>query len=339
MSRLLPAALLAASLLAGVLPTARSEAAAEYTLNFGTVAPDNTPWSRQLNAIKERIERESAGRIKVKVFLSGIMGGEVEMVRDIVEGGRLQGGGFSTAAVATGANVPALQLPELPFLFRSDAEADKILDEVLFDPMAKQLRRRKLLLAMWSVNGWRSFFTKNSPATSVENLRAHKMRVQEADVHKAMYEAMGVQAVSIPTPEVLDALTRGTVDGFDNTSLFAQAAGWFEPTKYYTLTKHIYQPAAIVYGSEWFDGLPADLQKVVLGDRLAEQELGRRLVRELEGELLNNFKEMGIEVIEPTAAQVQPMVDATRPVHGKFRDTVGADLLDQVNAALAAARK
>jgi TRAP-type C4-dicarboxylate transport system substrate-binding protein len=276
--------------------------------------------------------------VKVKVFLSGVMGGEVEMVRDIAEGGRLQGGGFSTAAVATGANVPALQLPELPFLFRSDAEADHILDNVLFEPMQKKLKRRQLYLAMWSVNGWRSFYTKNSAIQNVEQLKAHKMRVQESDVHKAMYKALGVQAVALPTPEVLDALTRGTVDGFDNTSLFGQASGWFEPTKYYTLSRHIFQPAAIIYGKDFIEALPEDLQTVVLGDRLAEQKKGRDLVRGLEGELINNFKELGITVVEPTEAELKPFIDATKSVHDEFRDQfkVGKDgnLLNDVEAEL-----
>ena len=72
--------------------------------------------------------------------MSGVLGGEVEMVRDIVEGGRLQGGGFTTAAIAQGANVPMLQLPELPFLFRSAAEVDHVLDNVLYEPAKKKLK-------------------------------------------------------------------------------------------------------------------------------------------------------------------------------------------------------
>ncbi len=311
----------------------------EFTLNFGTVAPENTPWSDQLKDIKERIQRESAGRIKVRIFMSGVMGGEVEMIRDIVEGGRLQGGGFTTAAVATGANVPSLQLPELPFLFRSDAEADHVLDTVLFQPMQKKLRRRGIFLAMWSQNGWRSFFTKNKPGNTLSNLAEHKMRVQESDVHKAMYQAMGVQAFAIPVPEVLDALSRGTVDGFDNTSLFGQASGWFEPTKYYTLTHHIFQPAAIIYGRDWFESLPEDLQKIVIGDRLQNQKLGRKLVRDMEDELLANFKELGVEVISVSDAELAPMIEATRPVHEQFRDIVGSDLLDAVYKALGALRQ
>ena len=340
-SRLFPTLVLGAALaFAGVMlaPSDAQTGSAEYTINFGTAAPEGTPWADQLKQIKQRIEKESGGRIQVRLFLSSVMGGEVEMVQDIIEGGRLQAGGFSTAAVAAGANVPELQLPELPFLFRNDKEVDHVMDTVLYEPMKKKMKRRGLTLAYWAENGWRSFYTKNSDATTIDNLKAHKMRVQESEVHKAMYKALGVQAVALPTTEVLDGLNRGTVDGFDNTTLFGQASGWFEPTKYYTLTKHIYQPAAIVYSREFFESLPEDLQKVVIGDKQAETDKGRKGVRDLEAALVQNYRDMGLTVIEPTQAQLAPMVTATRPVHDQFKDQIGADLMDATYAALKAMR-
>ncbi len=341
-SRLIPTlALGGAVAFAGLMlaPTEADTQEPEFTINFGTAAPAGTPWADQLAAIQKRVQTDTKGRVKVRLFLSSAMGGEVEMTQDIVSGGRLQAGGFSTAAVATGANVPALQLPELPFMFRSNAEVDHVLDTVLYEPMKKKLKRRGLYLAYWAENGWRSFYTKTADATTLEGLRAHKMRVQESEVHKAMYKALGVQAVPLPTTEVLDGLNRGTVDGFDNTSLFAQAAGWFEPTKYYTLTKHIYQPAAIVYSRDMWTALEeAGLDAAVLGDTAAETKMGRDGVRALETELIQNFVEMGLTVVTPTEEQLAPLIEATKPVHAEFKDQIGADLYDAAQAALVAFR-
>jgi len=154
-----------------------------------------------------------------------------------------------------------------------------------------------------------------------------------------MYKALGVQAFAMSTAEVLDALSRGTVDGFDNTALYAQASGWYEPTKHLTLTRHIFQPAAIVYSKAWFDSLPDDLKKIITGDRLKDQALGRRLVRELEPALLANFGELGVTVREPSDAELKPLIDSTRSVHEEFREVVGSDLLDKVYAGLAELRK
>jgi TRAP-type C4-dicarboxylate transport system substrate-binding protein len=117
---------------------------------------------------------------------------------------------------------------------------------------------------------------------------------------------------------VLPALNTGIVDGFDNTALFSLAAGWIEPVTHYTLSKHIYQPAAVVYSKKFVDSLPPDLQKIVIGDPFAESARGRVAVRSLEGELLETITSMGKQVVEISAAERDALKAKTRAVHKSF---------------------
>ena len=293
------------------------EAQGTHNLNFGTVAPDGTPWADQLRDLQKRIRADSNGAINVRVFLGGSMGSEVEIVEDIASGQRLQGGGMSTAAIAEGANVPILMMPELPYLFRSVEEADAVLDEVLLEPVSAALEAKGFILGAWAENGWRNFAT-NGPATSPEELSAYKMRSQESPVHLGMYEKLGVQAVAKPTSEVLPALNTGIIDGYDNTPLFSLAAGWIEPISHYTLSQHIYQPAAVVYSKRFLDALPADLQRIVIGDPLAESQRGRVGGRALENELIDSIRQMGKTVTELTPEQRKAFRRATKDVRNGF---------------------
>ncbi len=301
-----------------VLPTNAVDAEPAFVMNFGTVAPEGTPWADQVRNTKIRIERDSNGAIRVKTFMNGVLGGEVEMTRDIRRGERLQAGGMSTASVAQGANVPILELPELPYLFRNDKEADTILDEVLFAPTSEALASKGFILGFWAINGWRSFATRGGAVTTLEELRQYKMRSQEAPVHIAMWKALGVQAITKPTSEVLSAINTGIVDGFDNTPLFSLASGWIGPMSHYTLSRHIHQPAAIIYSKRFYEKLPPDLQAVVTGDPKVEADKGRAGVRELEQEMLVTIAEMGTEVVSLNDAQRQVFENATRPVHADF---------------------
>jgi len=339
-TRLLATLLASAAVALALLPARTSQADPEFVANFGTAAPEGTPWADQLKDIKERVEAHSGGRIKVKLFLGSVLGGEVEMVRDIRRNARLQGGGFSTAAIAEGANIPLLQLPELPYLFRNNAEADYVLDSILWDPMKAELEAKGFVMVAWAENGWRSFGTKRHPVRTPGDLQDFKMRCQETDVHQKMYAALQTQAVTLPISETLTALQTGIVDGFDNTPLFTQAAGLYEPIDYYSLTRHIYQPAAVVWNKKFFDAMPPDLQTIVMGDPKAESVKGRKGVRDLEQELLGNFPGMGVQVVELTDAERQAFANVTLVVHVQFGQEVpGAKaMLDQVNAALAKMR-
>ncbi|MEC7984558.1 MAG: TRAP transporter substrate-binding protein DctP, partial [Myxococcota bacterium] len=234
-----------------------------YALNLGTVAPEGTPWFEHLKRLEKRIETESLGKINVTIYGGGLLGSEIEMIEDIASGARLQGGSFSTGALAGALDVASLSMLELPYLFQNNQEVDAVLDSVLYDATKEALAPKGVALYAWSENGWRSFGTKGGPATSPEQLSRYKMRSQESKVHLDMYKAMGVQAASKPVSEVLPSLNAGIVSGFDNTPLFSIAAGWVSAISHFTMSEHIYQPAAVVYSQSFIDSLPADLKRIV----------------------------------------------------------------------------
>ncbi|MCP4602675.1 MAG: TRAP transporter substrate-binding protein [Proteobacteria bacterium] len=315
-----------------------SAGGAEFVIKLATVAPDGTPWANHLKDIKKHVEKESNGRIKMKLFMGGTLGGEVETVRDLRRG-RLQGWGGTTAAIAEGASIPELQLMELPFLFESFEEAEHILDNVVQNDFIRIMEKKGFAFSQWHENGWRNFAVKKKPIHTIEDLQSIKMRSQESPVHLAMYKALGVQAESIPVPEVLGALQTGMVDGFDNTPLFSAATGWYEGIKYYTISQHIYQPGMVIYSKKFMDKMPEDLRKLVLGDARKEAAKGRKLVRAMRADILKNFREAGITIYEMTPAERQAFIKRTRSVHSEFENIVGKSLLKKVYAAQQSFRK
>ena len=129
------------------------------------------------------------------------------------------------------------------------------------------------------------------------------MKLIRAHVDLDMYKALGVQAEAIAVTEVTSALNNNIVTGFDNTPLFSLAAGWIDSIDHFTLSRHIYQPAGVIYSKSFIDKLPKDLQELVLKDPLAEAANGRAGVRALEAALISTIKEMNKQVWELEAEQ------------------------------------
>jgi tripartite ATP-independent transporter DctP family solute receptor len=272
-----------------------------HVLKIATVAPDGTPWSDGLATFKKNVEAAAPGRMSVKVFTGGALGDENETVLS-TQRGQIQGVGASTGALAS--LVPELAVLELPRLFRTAEEADYILDTVVLQTLEKAFRDRGFVLGFWSENGYRSFGTNWGPVHTPADLKGHKMRAQENPVHVEMYKAFGASPVPIPVTEVLTSLQTGVIDGYDNTPLFAFAAQWTSATKYYSLTNHIYQPAAIVYNKAWFDALPPDLQQIVMGARKDLMVQMRKEIRALHPILVANLKDMKVNVYQPTPEEL-----------------------------------
>ena len=332
MSRIVKVLVALALLLAAAAP---ARAGDEYVMKIATVAPDNTPWSELLKRFKKNVEAKSGGRIKVKVFLGGTLGDENDTVIQCKRG-QIQAVGASTGALAS--QVPEVNVIELPFLFKTFAEADWVIDNVLTRPLEGIFAQYGLVLGFWSENGFRQFGTKDRFVKAPGDLKGKKMRSQESPIHLEMWKQFGASPVPIATTEVLTALQTNTVDGFDQAVLYAIAASWHKSIKYFTVSNHIYQPAIIAYNKDWFDKLPADLQKVVIDEGRAIQPKGRKAVRKILPDLLDVLRGEKVQVYELTDADKKAFTDASMNVRKVFRKTQGkkaVELLDAVEKGLA----
>lgn len=276
-------------LVSGVVP---AQGAEKIIIKLATVAPDGSPWAVGLQEFKKITEKESGNAVKVKLFLGGALGDENETVLQCKRG-QLQAVGASTGAIAS--QVPEVNVLELPFLFNDEQEADFALDTVATPMLEKPFKDRGLVLGFWSENGFRSFGGK-FPVEKVEDLKGRKMRSQENAIHLATYRAFGASPVPIPTTEALTSLQTGIVDGYDQTPLYAFAASWHTASTHFSVSNHIYQPAAIIFNKEAFDSWPANVKEAVKKAAAAILQNLRVQIRAMNPILLQNLKTAGLKV-------------------------------------------
>lgn len=312
----------ALSALVFLVPNDRPAAAQEQIrMRIATVAPEGTPWEKQLRRLKSHIESESGGRIRVQMFMGGSLGGEKALVRRTAQGS-VQAFGGSTAALGT--LVRELDVIEAPYLFDDAEAADRALDGAAKGIVTQALARRGFVFGLWAENGFRSWFTKERPIRQPSDLDGLRMRSQESEVHLATYRAFGASPQAIDVTNVLTSLQTGVVDGFDNTPLFAFATSWYQAAQHLNLSQHSYQPGIVVYSKTWFDDLPSDLQQVLTN---VPQEIttdGRQQVRRMDPILVRNLERAGITVHRPSASERAAFAKIGRPVQEQVARRAGA---------------
>jgi TRAP-type transport system periplasmic protein len=315
------------------LPATASAEKPKHTMKMATVAPARTPWADLLKRYKKGVAKASNKAVKLRVYLGGVKGDEGSIVRQVFKG-TLQAGGVSTGAMAT--LVPEMDILEMPYLFETADEADRILDGPARPIVDELLEAKGFKLLMYSENGYRSFGTKKGCVKSPADLKAVKMRSQESPVHVEMYRALGASPVTISVGEVMSSLQTGVVDGFDNTPLFTQAVSWHQGVKFFTLTEHIYQPALIVANKDWFDALPADIQASIIDPGKKLEKKGRKAVRALGPLLVENLRKLGLTVCELTPDEKKKFQEVARgswEARLKNASPLGKKLFETIQAA------
>lgn len=290
------------------------------TIKFGTVAPTGTPWADTLDQISKRVKKDSNGKLNIRTYLGGQLGGEIEILNGIRRG-RIEGGGLTSAALAS--VIPEMDVLEMPYVFESNEEADFILDKHLFDYFKKLFDDKDLILVTWAENGWRNIGHKKKVIKEPSDLVGEKIRSQESLSHLEWWKAVSAAPVAIAIPEVLSALQTGVVEGFDNTALFTLAAEWHTAIKYFTISEHIYQPAAVVYSKRFWKKLKPDEQKIMMGEGNGLAAPSRAAVRALGEELVAVLKSSDIQVYKLSEAEKQKFKDKIKGIHEKIIKEIG----------------
>lgn len=324
-------ALVALSLL--ICPPAQAEGE-EYVLELGSVVPPGSPWALQLKEVKKYIEKNTDGRVKVKLRLG--RSNERSLARRVATGSMQ---GFAGSVGGLSSIVREVNVIEAPYVFDTVEDADKALDDPeVIAQVRKILESHKLVFALWGENGFRSYFSRRQIRTP-KDMEGVRFRSQEAVAHVEAYRAIGASPVTIDVANTMTSLQTGVVDGFDNTPLFAMATTWYQglddDERHLFLSKHSYQPGIVVYSKKWFDTLPKDIQQVLESIPYELTTWGREQVRKMEPVLIKNLVRYGYDVHEPTEAERAAFKAAEKGVPEKIAKDTGP----QGQALLKAVRK
>jgi C4-dicarboxylate-binding protein DctP len=103
------------------------------------------------------------------------------------------------------------------------------------------------------------------------------------------------------------------------------------------LSNHGYIATAFIFSKVWFDAQASETQDILMA---AAQEAGdyqRQVSAEDNQRLLQEIRDAGTtEVIELTPEQLALFAEAMQPVHERFSDRIGKDLLETAYTKLSA---
>jgi TRAP-type C4-dicarboxylate transport system substrate-binding protein len=304
-------------------------------MRVATLAPEHSPYATVLRRFETAVESGSRGLLEVDIAFSGALGSETATVASAAAG-QLEAVAASAGALAS--RVPALDALELPFLLSTFVEVDVVLTAIT--PAAEmEFRKGDLVLGFWRENGFRHLGT-TFPITGPDDLRGRRMRAQPSAVHAEMWRQLAAEAIAMEAAAVPGALARGEIVGFDQSLLYASAAGWTRHISHLLLTGHIYQPGALAFSRAWFDALPQDLQQLVISEGRRLTDEGRHLVRAETQRALDELATRGIEVRELTVEQRAAFSSRTAGVKEKLkrRDAATAALIELIDVELARLR-
>ena len=324
-SRRSAAALLA---LAGALVVAGGSAfaqAKERTVKFATQNPKGHPMVIGMEKFAELLEKSSGGKIKVKLFPGGVLGGDQQNVS------ALQGGTLDMMTLNAGilsAQVKEFAVFDLPFLFSSPTQVDAVVDGPWGRAMLDKLDAKNMHgLAFWEL-GFRQITNSKRAINKVEDLAGLKLRVIPQPVNIDWVSALGANPTPLAFPEVYAALEQRAIDAQENPVTVIEINKFYEVQKFLVMTNHQYNPQAVIVSKKLWDSLSADEKKMFSDAAVGATTEQRKASREQAGSALANLKKAGMTVTELPPAEMQKLRDKLKPVIDKHGAAIPATVAE-----------
>lgn len=302
--------------------------AQETSLRFAHYGTASDSVTAAATKFAELVAEKTHEAVTVEIYANGELGNSPTML----EGTRLGTIDMTT----TGnpyftASLPALNLLDLPYLFRSDAHAFAVLDGEVGETLMNTMGDAGLQgLAFWEL-GFRNLTNNVRPVHSPADVKGLKIRTTPNSAHVLAFETLGAAPTPMPFAEVYSALQTGAIDGQENPINHIYANKLHEVQKYMSLTKHAYTTSPLVINNRRWSGLSPEFQAAMKEAALEAAAFQRLLNDEEDKAALEAMRAAGMEIDEvpDNDAFSNSVGEVTRAA---YIDQFGPELVDTVSA-------
>jgi TRAP-type transport system periplasmic protein len=307
----------------------------DRSFKFAVVQVKEHPHSLGAERFAEIVGKKSGGKMTVKVYPGGTLGGDAAVISS------LQGGTVDATIVSPGLLVGLVKefvVLDLPFLFGSEKESDAVLDGPIGKKLIDKLPEKGLIgLAYWD-HGFRNLTNSRRPVAKLEDIQGLKIRVIQIPIFIDMFNALGANAVPMAFTELYTALETKTVDGQENPNATVESSKFYEVQKYLSTTRHVYNPLVFIFSKKIWDQLSADERNIVQEAANEAKTYERKVSREMNDKAVETVKSKGMTVTEISPQETARMREKVKPVTDKYTKQAGEDLVKELYAEVEKAR-
>jgi TRAP-type C4-dicarboxylate transport system substrate-binding protein len=246
--------------------------------------------------------------------------------------GLIDGALVSTATLPLVLELGGFDALQLPFVTSSYQQMSEVLTSDLGAELLATLDAKSIKGVGFIEAGQRHFLAAGDAVMSVEDFAGLKTRIVPIPLHKATWEAIGVNPIGMAYGEVYSALETGTIDAVEINLSSIQSESLYDAAKQVTLTGHYFWPGAIMLSGNVWEGL-TDEQKAAVEEAgrettaegyalAASQEADTMAFLEKNGVTINKISDL--DAMKEKTATVVTDWTAKDPLVGRLVDALKA---------------
>lgn len=275
--------------------------------------------------IGPKLKEYSNGQIEPNVQVNATLCSEHKCVEQ-AKLGQIDIGSVSAGNI--GAFGPTFDILNLPYIFKDDQSAERLINGWLGNELAKRAESEMGLhvLAIIPSYSFRNIDNSKREIRIPADMKGIKFRVTKTAVESALIGGWGGIPVPYDWDQLYGGLQSGIVDGMYIPDAYVAAQRFYEVTKYITETGGGWNAHIIFMSKKRYDELPTSAKRIL--DRIAaeiktssfrvDQEWMERQAKALQGK---------VQIYRPTAQELQLWYAGAPPAWAAMKGRFDAKLV------------
>lgn len=209
----------------------------------------------------ENVEERTDGRIQIQIFPNGQLGSENENMEQLMAG-VISMTKVSAPGLATYND--AYHTFGLPYIFDDTEDFYHKMDSQEMKDFFLSTEEDGFVTITYYTSGARSFYTKDTPIRTPDDLKGLKIRVQDMQSQTDMLEALGGTPVAMAYGDVYTSLQTGIIDGTENNETALTTGKHGEICKVFSMDQHAMIPDVLVMGADVWNSISEEDQQIIL---------------------------------------------------------------------------
>src|SRR6266567_4798627 len=301
---------------ATLAPISSGHAQTKAVFKAADVQPVGYPTVAAVESMGKKLAEATQGRLSIQTYPSAQLGAEKETIEQ-TQIGAIQM--LRVSAGAVGPIVDDINVVNMPFLFKSMAQAQKMMDGDIGQELLDKITaspNANLVGLCWMDSGARSFYNTKHPIKSIADVKGLKLRVIGNPIFIDMVNALGGNGIAMGYDQVFSSLQTGVIDGAENNPPSYVFSNHYTAAKYYSLTEHLIIPEVLVFSKKAWSAVSAEDQSLIKKFAREAQMEERELWKKYEQQAMEKAKAAGCEIVE--IADKAPFQNAVKPVWDKY---------------------
>ncbi|WP_245183506.1 DctP family TRAP transporter solute-binding subunit [Lentibacillus salicampi] len=301
----------------------------QIIIRLSYVTAENTPKGRTASRFATLVEDKTNGQVIVHLFPNATL------YNDKNEWKAVQNGNVEMIAPATAKiseHYPEWQILDLPFAFPNYRAVEAAYEGEIGETLLEELDRSNVKgLDLW-YNGFKQITNRDYSIKTPDDFSRLHFRTMPGEVIQEQFNQLNASSSTLPFSKTYQNLEVNFVDAQENTLSNINTKKFYDYQQYLTISNHGYLGYGVLINRDFWNSLSPSIQKAI-NDSISEAtDWGRRHAIEINDQHARALRSnKSLDIYTLSAEERAQWFRTLQPLYDKTRQTVGSDLMKELN--------